>query len=71
MNLQELAQNEEGSFEDRLSVSSKVSRNLSLNYSLEKEEVHGNSDLEHSDGENKVDGNGIVTEDDNSKGGIE
>ena len=54
MNQQEQAQNEEGIFEDRLSVSSKISRSLSLNYSLEKEEVHGNSDLEHSDGENKM-----------------
>ena len=71
MNKQEQAQNEEGSSEGRLSVSSKVSWNLSLNYSLEKEEVHGNSDLEHSDGENKMDINGTVTEDDNSKRGIE
>ena len=71
MNQQEQAQNEEGIFEDRLSVSSKISRSLSLNYSLEKEEVHGNSDLEHNEIENMVDDNGTVTENNTSKGGLE
>ncbi|TMW83456.1 hypothetical protein EJD97_001640 [Solanum chilense] len=71
LNQQEQAQTKEGSFEDGLSVSTKVSRNLSLNYSLEKEEVHDNSDLDHFEGENKVDGNGTITEDNNSKGGLE
>ncbi|TMW80148.1 hypothetical protein EJD97_023609, partial [Solanum chilense] len=32
------------------------------------EEVHDNSDLEDSEGENKVDGNGTVTEDNSNKG---
>ncbi|XP_010314397.2 uncharacterized protein [Solanum lycopersicum] len=71
LNQQEQVQNEEDSFEDRLSVSSKVSRNLSLNNSLKKEEVHENSDLERFDGENKVDGNGTVIEGVNSNRGKE
>ena len=50
LNQLEQDQTEEGSFEAGLSVSSKVTRNLSLNYSLEKEEVHNNSDLDQSEG---------------------
>ncbi|TMW82073.1 hypothetical protein EJD97_006894, partial [Solanum chilense] len=76
VNEQEQAQNEEESFEKRLSVSSKVSRRLSLNSTSEKDEVHENSDLEQLDAENKVEGNATVTrkidgnaEDADSKGG--
>ena len=70
-NQQEQVQNEEGSFEERISVRSKVSRILSLNYTSEKEELHENSDLEHCDVQNKVEGNGTVTEVADSNGGKE
>ncbi|TMW81375.1 hypothetical protein EJD97_010021 [Solanum chilense] len=61
VNEQEQAQNEEGNFEERVSVSSKVSRRLSLKSASEKEEVHENSDLVQLEVGSKVESNGTVT----------